>query len=67
MLRVSEANRPGVTEDFIEWFLDGCEDHRVLYALAAMGMRPRLKDLSIDDLRYEFENFGFTEEEVCHE
>jgi hypothetical protein len=66
-MRLNEANRPAVTEDFIEWFLDGCEDHRVMHALAAMGLRSRMQPLTIEELRAEFHDFGFPDEEVSDE
>lgn len=62
MLRVTEANRGKITEDFIAWFIDGCHDMRVMTALASMGLRARMQGYKAEELGEEFSNFGYDEE-----
>ena len=62
MLRVSEANRGAVTEDFIAWFIDGCHDMQVMTALASMGLRARMQGYKAEELGEEFSKFGYDEE-----
>lgn len=62
MLTVTDANRGRITEDFIDWYIDGCHDMKVMVALASMGLRARMQEFKSDELGEEFARFGYDEE-----